>query len=209
MRLVIFDFDGVIADSWQIAFATSKYFNPDLTEERYRGWFEGNINNRLVEEPDEVKRAARRKSEGEFFARYSPLLMERPLFDHIDDAIRALAEQYTLVIVSSTVSDVIDAFLRKHGIRDCFQEILGNDIDRSKWVKIEKALRAHHVIPADAVMITDTLGDIREAKHAGVASIAVTWGFHDAERLMKGEPYALVATVAALEGEIEEYFSRG
>ncbi len=41
--LIFFDFDGVIADSFAVAYETNKKLCPDSTEEEYRSAFEGNI----------------------------------------------------------------------------------------------------------------------------------------------------------------------
>ena len=43
-RYILFDFDGVIADSYAPAFEVQKMICPHLTEEVYRKRFEGNIN---------------------------------------------------------------------------------------------------------------------------------------------------------------------
>ena len=41
---VLFDFDGVIVDSFLHAFEVNKMIYPHLTEKEYRMRFEGNIN---------------------------------------------------------------------------------------------------------------------------------------------------------------------
>ena len=62
---------------------------------------------------------------------------------------------------------------------------MGGDIHRSKVAKIQMILKKHGIKPAEAIFITDTLGDMREAIKCGVLSIGVTWGFHEKERLQK------------------------
>ena len=57
--------------------------------------------------------------------------------------------------------------------------------------------------PDDCVFITDTLGDILEAKKVNVRSIAVTFGFHDQERLKRGEPLHLVSDFAEIRPLLE------
>ena len=52
-------------------------------------------------------------------------------------------------------------------------------------------------------MITDTLGDLREASAVDLKTIAVTWGYHDEETLRKGNPAALVDNPAELAPQIE------
>jgi phosphoglycolate phosphatase-like HAD superfamily hydrolase len=57
----------------------------------------------------------------------------------------------------------------------------------------------------DMIFITDTLGDIREADHEGVPTIAVTWGIHDHEYFNR-EPHdnliAIVDSVSDLKDKL-------
>ena len=46
--------------------------------------------------------------------------------------------------------------------------------------------------PKDCVIIGDSTMDIETAHHAGMDSIAVTWGFHDRERLVEITPGRIV-----------------
>lgn len=49
-----------------------------------------------------------------------------------------------------------------------------------------------------AVLVGDTVGDIRSAREAGVRIVAVTWGYDTAETLEKAGPDALVSDPSAL-----------
>jgi len=50
-----------------------------------------------------------------------------------------------------------------------------------------------------AYYIGDTSGDVYEGKEAGAITIAVTWGWHEQERLIKAGPHFLVHTPKELE----------
>ncbi len=52
--------------------------------------------------------------------------------------------------------------------------------------------------PADCVIIGDSTMDIETAHNAGMDSIAVTWGFHDRERLTESEPGKIVENPAEI-----------
>lgn len=49
-KITIFDFDGVIANSFEIAFAINKISRPAITRERYRKLFDGNIYDAVLED---------------------------------------------------------------------------------------------------------------------------------------------------------------
>lgn len=122
------------------------------------------------------------------------------------DVIRGLARDYALVIVSSTRSDLITQFLETRGILACFAEIMGSDIRVSKIEKMQRALHAHRALAHNAIMITDTLGDMREAEAAGVETIGVAWGYHPKEKLAEGAPFAVAETPAEIPALVGEYF---
>lgn len=76
--------------------------------------------------------------------------------------------------------------MKNGAILQYFSEILGSDVARDKIRKIKMVLDNNDLNAEDCVFITDTLGDILEARQCGIESIAVTWGYHEAERLQKG-----------------------
>ncbi len=55
-------------------------------------------------------------------------------------------------------------------------------------------LEKYKTIPENAVFITDTVGDVLEARKCGVKAIAVTWGFHGEATLQKAKPAKIVST---------------
>ncbi len=116
----------------------------------------------------------------------------------IKSALLGFSEAYTLAVVSSTLQELIKEILSREGVSECFGEILGSEMHISKVVKIQTLLAKHQVPPEEAVYITDTVGDVMEARECGVRSIAVTWGFHDEERLQKANPERIVRTPAEL-----------
>ena len=188
--IVFFDFDGVIVDSFAAAFAVNKLIHPLITEEIYRKRFEGNINDSAEEES--LKET--RNNHVDFFAEYEPRLMQCPVFPTTKDVIASASKDRVLIIISSTTTDLIEKFLALHGIGDHFAEVMGNDVHKSKIAKIGMALARYGADAPDCVFITDTLGDIKEAHHMNVPTIAVTWGYQSGETLGKGAPSSIVST---------------
>ena len=198
MKIILFDFDGVIADTYSFCYRISNLRTPS-THEEYRAKFEGNIN-------DAVKKTEQAKPDAEpfdFFAHYTPELMKCPPNDEMVEVIRELAREHTLIIVSSTLSQPIAEYFEAYGLKDAFTEILGNDVERSKVKKINDIIRRYDIDPSDTVMITDTLGDIKEADACGVRSIAVTWGYHRLETLTGGNPFAIISSPKEILGLVQ------
>lgn len=185
IKVVLFDFDGVIVDTFAFCHRIANMRAP-VDEEDYRSRFEGNINDALKNiRPSSTP-------EFRFFDHYTPELMACCAHPDVIRAIKELAETRVLIIISSTISQPIADFLEQNGIKNAFREILGNDVEKSKVKKIKDALERYGIAPSEAVFVTDTLGDIKEADACGVQSIAVTWGYHPRETLERGHPYRII-----------------
>ena len=187
MKILLFDFDGVITDTFEFCHGIENMRHP-LTQEEYRAMFEGNINEAIRQ----THASAPERMQFDYFAFYTPELLKRQPYEGMREIIQTLAKTHELVIISSAISSSIDAFWTMGGLRQEFKEILGKDVEESKIKKIQDVLLRYHASPEEAVLVTDTLGDIREANKCAVRSIAVTWGFHPFETLQKGNPYQII-----------------
>lgn len=186
MKVILFDFDGVIADTF--AFCHKIIHARDgVTEDEYRARFEGNIN-------DALRKATPNPSAKpfDFFSQYTPELLTCQPNKDVVEVVKELAHDHTLIIVSSTISSSIKEFLELQNLTTEFAEILGNDVEKSKVKKINAVLQRYEVKPSETIFITDTLGDIKEARACGVQSIAVTWGYHPEKTLLKGNPFKII-----------------
>lgn len=199
-EIVCLDFDGVIADTFRLSYTMHKILDPSLTEENYRRGFNDNqnhISTKLGRAPEQAAR---------FWRTYQLKVVEQPAVPEMIDIILHLSDIYTLYIISSSNSSSIRAFLRHYRVEDCFHNILGQDTHPSKTRKLLQVIAQHHAEPTDLVMVTDTLGDIKQARAAGVSSIAVTWGYHPESILKLGHPVSLLEKPDQLPSALEEFF---
>jgi len=131
---------------------------------------------------------------------------EVPLVSGMKEVIIELEKQYTLVVISSTITSPIEAFLETHDLMSHFARVMGNDVHKSKVEKIKMVFDEYGIEAKQCVFVTDTLGDMREAARMDVGSIGVTWGFQFSETLQKGNPFMLVDNPSDLSGVIRSYF---
>jgi len=182
-HFILFDFDGVIADSISAAFEINQKLLPGLTIDEFRLAANGNIN-------DWAKKQSLDKSKkdlGEsFFKEYRNRAEDNiQLFAGMDKTIEALAQDYNLTVVSSSLTDIIQKFLDRYCLTDYFIKIMGNEIHLKKKIKIEMILNEYGAKADDCVFVTDTLGDVHEAGQLKIPSIGVGWGLHQPEMLSK------------------------
>lgn len=203
---ILFDFDGVIADSFLPAYKVHKTIHPHNTEENYRKLFEGNINH--YNHSQDVHTDACRP-EADWFEEYIPVMKkEVKPFPGMKDVVRRLAKEYTLIIISSTISMPIEEFLIEHNIRECFEWVMGNDVHPSKAEKIHMVFKKYNTTGSNCIFITDTLGDMRESYNSGVRAIGVTWGFNKTETLHRGNYYRLVNSPKEILVAVNDYFHK-
>jgi len=135
-------------------------------------------------------------------------MAQATLFPGIKAAIKELSDAYKLIVVSSTISAPINELLAKFDLSSFFIEVMGYEVQSSKVEKIKMVFSKYQTSAADCVFVTDTLGDIREAEKTGVGAVGVSWGFHDRETLLRGQPFAIVDSPAALPEAISKYFAK-
>jgi len=198
-KVLIFDFDGVIADTLsihvQIYDQLSKKFGLKLikTPEEYADIFDTNFYYALGD------LGLPKEHIDDFLASWKKLFHQEfkniPLYHGIKNAVQVLAKDNEMCIVSANSSKLLRLFLNSRDISD-FSTILGGEEGKSKVSKLRslKEKYPNH----DYYYITDTVGDIIEANEAKVKSVAVTWGFHNREKLVKENPDYAVDSVEEL-----------
>ena len=126
------------------------------------------------------------------------------IFVGLADVIRELSASHILSIVTTNSALNVNLFLAKHGLEDCFRVIYGVDTPGTKAEKISLAKKQFAAKNETVFMIGDSLSDIHAAREAGVHSVAVAWGHQTLERLQSENPDAIVHTPL----EIKEVVAR-
>ncbi|MES2023409.1 MAG: HAD family hydrolase [Patescibacteria group bacterium] len=197
-KLVLFDFDGVLVDTLNICYTISSEVNECMDIEEYKKFFEVNINDALR------KDGSKRILNPNFHERFLDNIRKVKIPEILKVTLRDLSKKYKIFIVSSTSTETLKHVLAIEEVSQYFTELLGRDVHASKVVKTKMLLEKYNVKPTDAVFITDTTGDIKEARECEVESIAVTWGFHEEETLKKANPAKIINNPEYLLGAIED-----
>lgn len=197
MKLIIFDFDGVLVDTLIPSYEICLEKNENLSPEKYKTFFEGNIH-------DAFKIKGKLTPDPDFSKKYDECTRELKIPQELKILVQNLEAKYALAIVSSTHTSSIKDILVRGDLANAFGDILGNDINTSKVIKIKMLLEKYKISQDEAVYITDTTGDVNEARECGVKSIAVTWGFHNKETLEKANPAKIIDNPQDLIKTIEE-----
>lgn len=184
IKALIFDFDGVIHDTFEIGYSINKEIDPDITKEEYIDIFMGNLYAHKRINPKK-SRLFFEKAE----KRYKGLKIE----ENIKENLVKLKEKYMLFIVTSTKESILKDYFHENNLFSLFTDILGYETHKSKEYKFGLLLKKYGLKKEECVFITDTLGDILEANLVGIKTFAVNFGFHDEEVLKKGNPAKIIS----------------
>lgn len=178
MTLIIFDFDGVIADSLHyirlvLNSLADKYgFRKIDSDEHYADLINGNV-------LEVVKKLRIKKLQLPMvFLDYKRLMKKEiekvRIYRGMEQVLKRLSEEHELAIVSSNHKDVIEKVLEHNNLSGIFDQILGLEFSFHKSEKLRHLTKKK----SDCVFITDTVGDVRDAKEVKIKTIGVAWGYH-------------------------------
>ncbi len=196
IRCVVFDFDGVSDDNYEKHFELSQRQITGLTREEHRRLFERNIHT-------EWEKLRHRMTDFDLKAHFNEYDAGRVAPEGVTGTLLTLADRYTLGIITSAKESGVRTYLEKNGLKNAFLFLYGFETDPSKVAKFLKVKEEYALKDEELVLVTDTLGDIREARKAGVGSIAVDFGYHKREHLEKGKPLAIVSQFSDIPATIE------
>lgn len=210
-KIVIFDFDGVAADSAPFYCErygiVAKMFNkhyPVKNIDDFKKWYdsawENNYKNLGLSE-EEIKIAVtkvRKKAD------YSDV----PIFDGFKDALKLINSRYLTSFASCTDSNVIKKKLTDEGMINDIGFISGGEGHGSYKEEIIKyALNHFGMKPEQAVMVGDTEMDIISSAACGIRSIGTAYGWNTDERLIKAGASYIAYKPSDLPELIEKLFN--
>lgn len=205
-KLVIFDFDGTIADSFGVILDAFKKLVPNMQN--------------LSDKEIEILRNKPYKDIVDYFGisyfRVPSLIVKgrqmlRRSIDHVEpfpgiatSLAKLKKDGYKLCIISSNATQNIEHFLDKHTLRSNFDIVKGNVglLGKPKLIRAIRRQLNYHA--NDVIYVGDEPRDIDAAHKAQVFSIAVSWGFAGREILAKQNPTLIVDSTRELSGAIKE-----
>ncbi|MBK8784481.1 MAG: HAD family hydrolase [Anaerolineales bacterium] len=105
------------------------------------------------------------------------------IFAGLAEVVRELSTRHVLGIVTTNTSQNVKAFLAQNKLEDCIRAIYGLEQPGTKAEKISMARNQFTAAGEAVYMIGDAVSDIHAAKQASVKSIAVSWGHQSLDRL--------------------------
>ncbi len=183
--LVIFDFDGVIADSLEVFHQAFLDCLPDgpgvfADKEDYLHLFDGNLWSMMLKAGYTEMQV--KESFTKLDSRIGELLVGVQYFVDIPYALSELAKSARLAMVTNNLGKEVKRFCVRHHLPP-FEITLGCEDGECKVAKIGKVMEELGVEKASYV--GDTVSDMHSANGAGIRGVGVAWGWHTPERLLE------------------------
>jgi phosphoglycolate phosphatase len=188
MKTIIFDFDGVLADSFEPLYLLNKeafsLIGIDFSQDDYKNLFKMNIHSgfRSFIANDQDYDTFLNFKKNNFGKYYSSV----ELFPEVPTFLEKI-QNSNLAIASATLAEFVEGLLKKQNLDKLFG-LIGGTSKFSKEEQFIEILKKFNASNQDVYMISDTCGDISSAKKSGLKTIAVTWGFHSEEELLVSSP---------------------
>lgn len=193
MKTIIFDLDGTLADSFELALEIAHDLTgiPRLNEQEMarlrrlpvlKVVRELGIPLRRV--PGLVLKARQRMHER---------MHEVHSFKGIPQVVAALHQQgHHLLVMSSNSEQNVRVFLRAHDLEQYVSGVYGGVGLFDKAGALRKVVRRNKIARDTCYYVGDEVRDVAAAKKVGVHAVAVGWGYQDADALAEQKPFALV-----------------
>jgi phosphoglycolate phosphatase len=210
MALIIFDYDGVLADTLEdllqfgqaacnqlgVKHVVTKDDLANLEVMSFATY------GRACEVPEHLVDEFVRLCLNSFAEKHSP----PAVFTDLDPVLRYLSIRHKIAIVTTNSSQNVHAFLVTHRLDSLIDAVYGVDTPGSKAQKISRARDRllENGKQESVFMVGDALSDVLAARETSITSIAVTWGHQSLEILLRGNPDYVVSSPHELIAVIEQ-----
>lgn len=199
-KVLIFDFDGTIADSLQ---QVVRIFNALSSKYGYAPVLEKDVESLRGNPARDIVAAlgiSRFKLpliliEGK--REFGRSVSDVKVFPEIKNILLRLSKDYKLGIVTSNSKENVEDFLEKNNLK-IFDFVYSDKSLMGKSKVIDKLLKKYDFDPNSVIYIGDEVRDIIAAKKSNIKIISVSWGFNTKEVLLKNNPDAVVDNLEQL-----------
>lgn len=223
-KLIIFDFDGVIGDTFTQAYQASilaskeYHFIPFSSQEE----FYNDLNVTLQTAPKLVLNRFRKqgvflgtkeiiyqlintkKFKYGILKHLGPLLQESEYFPGVPELLQQLSAKSEMVILSNNQASAINLFLEKNNLKNNFTNVHGFEATMVKTKALTDIIQSQGVKIENVVFVTDMASDVKDAKPLKIPVLDVTYGYNTAQKIIKSRPSKIVDSVEEMYSALAE-----
>ena len=196
MAIIIFDFDGTIADTFDAVLKIINRLSGDfglkpLKPEDVKRF--QNLSSREVVRQSEIPLVRLPFLLRRLKAELNREIHQLKLIPGMSDTLVALKQQGNhLGIVTSNSQENVTTFLENHALKEMFDFIYSGTTIFGKGRVINRIVQQKHFNPRNVIYVGDETRDIEAAKKIPVVVVAVSWGFNSEQALAQHHPDFLI-----------------
>jgi phosphoglycolate phosphatase len=191
-KLIIFDYDGVLADSLNTVISSvnniGKELGLDISLSESDFWEIEDMTYGEIIRKAGVPNSILPEFVARLFKSFSEASQRTKLFVGIYELIKNLSKENTIAIVSGNAKKIIEEKFLSENLLSEVAVIWGADAPGDKAEKITRTMDMCSIDRMNTFMVGDASSDIHFAKKAGVKSVAVSWGWQHVNSLGKMNP---------------------
>lgn len=204
--ILLWDFDGVMADSTEFVFS---FWREEMAKSGIKfelSDYQATFTHKfpfeyLSENYPKVAEGIRSRYSAHEEKNYPSQVQAFPGFI---ESFKEVSDTFEHHIISSNLRTVIQSWLKIHRLERPFKSVVGRETPGYKDKKILQLLTTLKREPSDALFVGDTISDIEHAHSAGIQNIAVSWGVHTREHLEFSKPDIICDDIQTLFKTLKE-----
>jgi HAD superfamily hydrolase (TIGR01549 family) len=195
-QIIIFDFDGTIADTFDtvvnignnlaIEYGYRKFEFEDIL--KFRNFTSKEVIQKcgvsLFQLPFLLKQVKKRLN--------SQIKYLTPIKGMKEVLLELDRQGHILGIITSNSPDNVNLFLENNGLKSAFNFSISGTTLFGKHRIINNCLKIYHLNPNQVIYVGDETRDIEAARKSKIKAIAVSWGFNFREILAQHQPDFLI-----------------
>lgn len=192
MPLLIFDFDGTLADTLAVGldiynevagdYGLKQVSKKELEELR-------KLNTRALLDHMGISRLTAAKLAARIRHKLSKRIDEVPLVSGAEKMIRDLhAAGFGMGILSSNAVDNVRRFLHHYGLEECFHFVEAGASLFGKGSRLRRIMKRERGGASMVMYVGDETRDMEAARDAGIHGVAVCWGANNREAMLTEDP---------------------
>lgn len=208
-RAIFFDLDGTLTESGEgitksVQYALEKLGKPEEDLDKLRVFIGPPLMEQFMKYADVDETEARRAVEY-YRERYAVKgIFENRPYDGVENLLRELKGRgYILAVASSKPEYYVTKILDYFNLSSYFEVVVGSEMNGARTSKtevIEEALKRLNMSDRrkEVLMVGDKEHDVLGARAAGLACVAVGYGYGTKEELTAAQPLKIVASIEEL-----------
>ena len=208
-KAIFFDLDGTLTESGEgitksVQYALEKLGNPEEDLDKLRVFIGPPLMEQFMKYADVDETEARRAVEY-YRERYAVKgIFENRPYDGVENLLRELKGRgYILAVASSKPEYYVTKILDYFNLSSYFEVVVGSEMNGARTSKtevIEEALKRLNMSDRrkEVLMVGDKEHDVLGARAAGLACVAVGYGYGTKEELTAAQPLKIVASIEEL-----------